>query len=410
MIEVLLVVTLLGFLLSSRRTVDLGNPFQIYFSIWFFIILLYWFSAETFIPVSTEFLVLILFDKLYAISLLLIFKLQLRSARVIRPHVVIDEFRDRAVFFAQIIVTIILPFVFVRASELAGGENIFGVSGYTNLRYALTEGGESYGFLAYVSLLSFVVGSLNVFAYRQKLAGLCRLILSLVVALCYVYLNTGRTSLLLFLCLIVIPLVVVGVVELRGVIFSILFFVIVFVFVAVMLTKGVEVDADFLSNIDSFFKNIRGYTVAPFLAFSDLIETGSALGWGENTFRFFISLIYASGLSDVEPVNLIRDYAFVPDPTNVYTVYEVYFRDFSYFGMLVPMLFLLLHAFMYRRARFLGGIWIFFYAASVYPLMMQFFQDQYFSLLSMWFQLGFWYWLFLASKVEVLLRNEIRHD
>jgi oligosaccharide repeat unit polymerase len=409
-IEVLIVVTVLGVLLSSRQAVDLGNPFQIYFSIWLLIILLYWTSAETFIPVSTEFFVLILFDKLYAISLLLIFKLQLRSLGVIRPHVIINKFRNQGVFFAQIIVTIFLPLVFVRASELAGGESIFVVSGYTNLRYALTEGGESYGFLAYFLPLSFVVGSLNVFAYKQNLAGLWRLIFSLVVALFYVYLNTGRTSLLLFLCLMIIPLVVVGVIKIRGVIFSILFFVIVFVFFAVMLTKGVEVGADFLSNINSFLENIRGYTVAPFLAFSELIETDFSLGWGENTFRFFISLIYASGLSDVKPVDLIKDYAFVPDPTNVYTVYEVYFRDFSYFGMLMPMLFLSLHAFMYRRARFIGGIWIFFYAASVYPLMMQFFQDQYFSLLSMWLQLGFWYWLFLASKMEVLLRNEVCHD
>jgi oligosaccharide repeat unit polymerase len=103
-------------------------------------------------------------------------------------------------------------------------------------------------------------------------------------------------------------------------------------------------------------------------------------------------------LTDVSPIALLRDYESVPNLTNVYTVYEVYFRDFWYFGVLVPPVFLVVHWELYRRANFIGGIWIFFYSASIYPLVMQFFQDQYFSMLSMWMQIGFWYWFLLVPN------------
>jgi oligosaccharide repeat unit polymerase len=145
------------------------------------------------------------------------------------------------------------------------------------------------------------------------------------------------------------------------------------------------------------------------LAFSQLFESSPSPDWGVHTFRFFIALQYVLGISAITPKPLVREFDFVPDPTNVYTAYDVYFRDFAYFGILVPPTFLILHYWLYRKAMRLGGVWIFYYSASVYPLVMQFYQDQYFSLLSMWIQIIFWYWIFLRLRMPRLPIHEIRH-
>jgi oligosaccharide repeat unit polymerase len=134
--------------------------------------------------------------------------------------------------------------------------------------------------------------------------------------------------------------------------------------------------------------------------------------YGANTFRFFYALLFKIGISDVKPQELIREYMYIPDPINVYTVYENYYLDYSYYGMIIPGIFLIVHYLLYAKARRKSGVWTFYYASSTYPLIMQFFQDQYFSLLSIWLQVIFWYYLFISlpekkSYLTRLFHHEI---
>jgi oligosaccharide repeat unit polymerase len=225
------------------------------------------------------------------------------------------------------------------------------------------------------------------------------------VSLFYVYVSTGRTHLLLLLSLTLVPLIMLEVVRLRGLSIALLLTAATFVFIATMTAKGISLEADFLENAASLAENLRAYTVAPFVAMSELMQADRPIEWGANTFRFFISVLHALGVSDTPPPMLIRDYVFVPDPTNVYTVYDVYFRDFSYLGVFVPPSLLAVHWWLYDRARKVGGKWMFYYAASVYPLATQFFQDQYFSPLSIWIQIGLWFWIFLGADKKVPVDN-----
>jgi oligosaccharide repeat unit polymerase len=398
MFEVLLLVTLAGLLAASRRQLGFGNPFQIYFFLWFSLLLGYYLSRDSFIPVSTEFILLILTAKLLALLIMFWCHLRLRreSAKVWRHGVIATK--NRFIDLAQLVAIIALPLVYGRATEIADGESVFTVVGYITLRAGMTEDGQGYGILAYLWVLSFATTSVSIFLYRQSNLGAGRLCLSFAVSLCYCYLSTGRTYILFFLCLALVPLMTVGAIRMRGLFVALVIFTALLIFVTTMTAKGISADDGVAENTTSFLESLRGYTIGPFLAFSRLVEWNPDLSWGENTFRLFISIQYALGLSDMAPVSLMKGYAFVPDPTNVYTVYEVYFRDFSYLGVLIPPVFLILHFWLYRRARSSGGVWIFYYSASVYPLVMQFFQDQYFSLLSTWIQVWFWYWLFTTPN------------
>ncbi len=402
MIEACLLVTLLGLISSSRSAKSLINPFQIYFFIWFFILFDYYIFSNTYIKFPEIFLIFFLFEKIIELIFLLVINKRSLLLRGNKISISFSESHRHLILFAQILVLIGLPLAYWRAMSLTSDANIFSSSGYVELRRSLTDGGKSYGIFGYFSILSYVVSSVSVFLYKYRYISLPRIILSVTCSLFYIYFGTGRTTFLLFLCLMAVPLIMMNVIKIKGLIAFILIFILVFIFVAGMTGKGISTSDDLLNNLKNLFNNLRSYTVAPLLAFSQLFSSSPAPEWGINTFRFIIAIANHLGIINIEPANLIKNYSFVPDPTNVYTVYAPYFRDFSYFGLAAPMIFLMAHYFIYRKAAKNGGAWVFYYAASVFPLFMQFFQDQYFSLFSMWLQIWFWFWLFAGNRKNIL--------
>jgi oligosaccharide repeat unit polymerase len=422
MLELLLLITFAGAILASCARMGIGNPFQIYFMIWFSVILGFYFTRGIYISVEADFIVLLIAAKFLSFVLLFIIYTVMPANHISKVQSVITKniFRKMVksrpvgsysqkflyftkrqcylVFLAQITVTIALPFAYLQAVTLAGGDNIFTLQGYIKLRLAKTLGIESTGFLIYFTPLAFVISSFTIFLYRQGKVHCTRIISSIIVSISYAYLSTGRTYFLMFMCVTVLPLVIFKEIRSKGISISIFIIVAFFGLIAGMTAKGISINQSLIENFRSFFESVRCYTISPLVAFSNLVEGEPNLDFGVNTFRFIIKLLHALGLSDTEPVALIKDYTFVPDPINVYSVYEVYFRDFSYMGIIIPPLFLVGHYWLYRKAIRSGGVWVFYYSSSVYPLVMQFFQDQYFSLLSMWIQFGFWFFLFCHSK------------
>lgn len=402
--EILLVITLGGLILSSTGRLGLANPFQIYFSVWSFVFLGYYFFRETFIDVSAIFLATIAVAQLSAFVLLLVIhgSTKRKEIRINKEPITVKN--GGYVLLAQVVTVLVIPLVYLKAVSLAGGVDIFSPDGYMRLRSAMTEDGMGFGVLTYFSILSYVVTSVSVFMYLSQQMGIRRLLASIGPGLFYAYIGTARTGVLLLLILISVPLILRGTLKIKGLLVVSSFMLLIFMFIAAMTSKGVSVDAGFLENIISFSNNIRSYTIAPFLAFFKLFETGSPLDWGQNSFRIIFAIGNFFGLDASPTSSLERAYAYVPDQTNVFTVYEVYFRDFSYIGLIAPTFFLTIHWWLYKRANKFGGIWIFLYAASVYPLVMQFFQDQYFSLISMWIQIAFWLWIFFRSRKFAISR------
>lgn len=398
MLEGLLLLTISGLALASQRKMGLANPFQIYFLIWFSVFFGYYILRVDFISISNEFLMLMVTVKAIAFLFLVV------TYRVTSDHINSEagrasafQLRSHLLLAAQVVVIAALPFVYWRAIHLAGGNDVFSVLGYTKLRASLTDGGQNFGYLAYFFVLALVLTSLRLQSYFDKTSGLLGLSVSIAASLLYLYFSTGRTFVLFFAAILFVPLVMRGIIRVRGVVVSMLLVACLFVFMAAMTARGISMGSGFSENAESFLENLRSYTIAPVLALFSLMNTEFMLGYGLNSLRGLVGVFYSFGLTDDPPVDLIKNYEFVPNPTNVYTAYEVYFRDFYYSGLVIPPLFLLAHWWLYSKARRVGGGWVFYYAASVYPLLMQFFQDQYFSLLSMWVQVGFWYWLFLKS-------------
>lgn len=392
MLESLLLLTISGVVLGSRPCLGFGNPFQIYFLVWSLVFIGYYAIKETFIPVSTDYYVLIFTAKALAMLILGVVFLKTNKTKT-NNNLKIVKINKELLFIAQVIVAVGLLFVFFRANSLSGG-GVFTVSGYVRLRTSLTHFGEGYGVLGYLLIISFVVTSLMAFLYAQKKVSFLMLFFSSSVSLFYAYFSTGRTSFLLFFCLVFFPLVLIKFIDKKKFILSSIGLVFSFLFIAAMTSKGVSLKADFSANVSSVINSFIGYSLAPFVAFYNLTEIFNGHDFGSNTFRFFYALAHSLGLTSDEPVSLIREFSYVPQAVNVYTVYEVYFKDFRYVGVFIPPLFLIGHYLLYSISQSRGGVFIFYYSASVYPLVMQFFQDQYFSLMSQWIQIIIWFFLF----------------
>jgi len=221
MLECLLLLTFSGLALASQRKMGLANPFQIYFLIWFLVFFGYYVLRGDFISVSSEFLMLMLTAKAIAFLFLVV------TYRVTSGHINSEtggasafQLRSHLLLAAQVVVIAALPFVYEKAVYWAGGDDVFSVLGYIKLRAAWTEGEQGFGYLAYFFILAIVLTSLRLQSYFDKTSGLLGLSVSVAASLLYLYFSTARTFVLLFAVIVFVPLVMRGLIKVRGVLVS----------------------------------------------------------------------------------------------------------------------------------------------------------------------------------------------
>lgn len=128
------------------------------------------------------------------------------------------------------------------------------------------------------------------------------------------------------------------------------------------------------SEKQSIFELIGTYIYSPIIAFGELIPNSSH--FGERTFRFFYALSYRMGLSNIEPLDTIQDYVYIPLPTNVYTIMQPFYEDFDIFGIFYGAMFYgLFYSLMYFKAIQKQGIYIVFYSFLALNLLFGFFGE-----------------------------------
>lgn len=294
-----------------------------------------------------------------------------------------------------------LPLFAYRAMQIAESA-AFTESMLINLRIALTgEDGEmqTYGALGYLIPVAFT-STLIELACSPRRSFAPRLWIMLVASVGYSVMATGRTYLfLLFIALTFVALVQERISRLAVVwagttIMAVLFFGLGWLFNKIG-EDSPNVNA--LSAIDA----LSLYLLGSLAGFDAWMTTYTSLDLGLNVFRSIMAVGAALGLP-VQVVPLVKDYVYMPEPTNVYTVFLPYVQDFGRLGAVTFFAFFgWLHARLYNAARSQDPRWVILYALAMYPLLMQFFQDQYFSLLTTWGQFAVLIWLsFRRSATE----------
>ena len=144
------------------------------------------------------------------------------------------------------------------------------------------------------------------------------------------------------------------------------------------------------SSSSSIIQNeIRTYLSGGIVAFLENLKKHSFTDGGSNTFRFFIAIgdrVFKSN----HAVKLVKEFVDIGNgtTTNVFTFYDFYVRDFGcLYAILMQFIYACIHGIAYKQTKKGNLLQIYFFAFLSYPLIMQFFQDQYMSLLSTWIQI-----------------------
>ena len=277
-----------------------------------------------------------------------------------------------------------------------------GWSWYTGLRnnLVLSQAKGSFGFASYVLNFSFAgTAYLILFSRRRYLTPW--LWISIVLSLGFALLSTGRTHLVLFGCMVVgaaMPatrsnrVVLALFLPLLG---AAILFLATFFGGRLTTTSSETIIASLVHT------QLKGYILTPVGAFDIFVNSGLPNTWGSMTFRTPLAVLRFLGIPIEVPEMIQPNVTFASFLVNVYTVFSPYYRDFGMAGVGLFMGLLgTLHGWIFRQLKTGMPIIVVANALLFYALFMQFFQDQYFSLMSQWIQIIFWIYLF--NKLQPL--------
>jgi oligosaccharide repeat unit polymerase len=156
---------------------------------------------------------------------------------------------------------------------------------------------------------------------------------------------------------------------------------------------------------------MRLYFSTSLIAFVGWAESFQDYSYGSNTFRFFLAILNSVGYNIEVPGN-VQDFVLVyGDRTNVFTILHYYAMDFGLvYAFIIQLILGIIHGLLYKKAILYKGINPFFIglqSLSYYPLVYQFFSDQYFTLLSTWVQFLLWIWIFTRKGFLISDKKEI---
>ena len=269
---------------------------------------------------------------------------------------------------------------------------------FINLRYALSVIPEETGGLGIAEYFigpAYVLAAITVLQ-RHGLTKptLCRVAVgvTLLVGLLFGVLSSGRGQVLaLVVIVLTIPTVLRAIKALKAGLTLALLILILFAAVGITLEKGGSLGSTLSENWSTLRESFLTYLLAGIPALGTYLHNrGPDVDLGANSFRSVFAVLHALGFH-VTAAPVVQPYIDVPMSANVYTVQHPYIKDFGTLGgalMLFPLGFV--HSILYRRAtvREPHAMYVFLFALSLFPLIMQVFQDMYFTLLSMWIQYG----------------------
>ncbi len=308
-----------------------------------------------------------------------------------QPHETIISLNLRYILVA--IVVLGLPFYISAAYRL------FLASNYENffigLRTELSYGEGDMGMSKYLFPFSMVVYTLNLYSFlrEKKRANKTLFIISLISIIIYTIFFTGRTP---FLFILVLYL---GMNYFYNKNFSLkklsrlfVIFIIIFIFFGVVYGKGGNTDSTAQENFKPAAEATAIYMVGGLNALDWELSHQYRVSYdGYNSLRFFIKIGEQLDLWPNIKVNkLIMSFVFIPYPTNVYTVYSFYIKDFGkIYAWMIMAFFGFFQTYVYYKALEKKNIrFSICYSFLLFPMLMSFFADQYFSLISYWLQVA----------------------
>ena len=121
------------------------------------------------------------------------------------------------------------------------------------------------------------------------------------------------------------------------------------------------------------------YIIGPTGALDYVLQhTHEYSGLPNHTFKLFLTIASALGITSYTAPPALDAFLFVPFPTNVYTVYKFYFADFGQYVTAAIMAVLGFgHTLLYRKAHTDSKLGLYLFALTVFTVLMVIFDDWY---------------------------------
>lgn len=150
----------------------------------------------------------------------------------------------------------------------------------------------------------------------------------------------------------------------------------------------------------SVFELIAIYIYSPIVALGYMDTVGVNEQFGPFVFRFFHAVMYSLNMGEA-PQQTILNYVSIPVDTNVYTVMQPFFNDFSFFGVFLgAIIYATIFATSFKFA-LRGGYALSLYASIFVALISQFFADLFLTNLSLNLQI-----IIFLSLIFIFSRKE----
>lgn len=285
------------------------------------------------------------------------------------------------------------------------------------VRTALSVDSEDvYGIYKYgtpISIIIFLLLWSEILLKKKTLLIMALTFIFFLVNLAYGFLSTGRGSVLMVFFM---ALSVYGLFELKSgrvtrLLIGVVLFFIVLSFVTVwmgdLLGKASDKSSEnFMIMINQQFSSIP--------AFSNYIKNNefgySPAVFGENSLRFFYALLKSVGFN-VEVKSTVQESVNIPNSTNLYTWFHLYFRDFGIFGVaFFPFFIGLLSAFIFNLVKKLDSpLSLVVVAFIYYPIFNSPAVEGVLTAISRWIVISLVLFL-LTSKVPLKITGNVSRD
>lgn len=295
-------------------------------------------------------------------------------------------------YFLIAVILIALPFYIIASYKLFIISQV--ESFFIGLRTELLYGEEDIGSWRYVGTLSYIVFAVNLIAFYKKRSKINTLLLatSLISGIAYGVLATGRLFYFMLLAIYAgISFIFNKNFSLKRMSRLMAIFIVFFIFMGIIYGKGGDTESSLKQNLEPAAKITAVYMIASLNAMDyDLNHQFSVSYSGENSLRFFTKLARQLHIMpNVNVADILQEFVLIPYPTNVYTIYDKYIRDFGkFYAWFMVFIYGFLHSYLYNKALASKQIRFgLYYAVMLFPLLISFFDDQYISLTSMWLQI-----------------------
>ncbi len=356
---------------NKGRPVQFGNlfsPWSITTLIWAAILIGLFLVGDELYPLSTQFYIcLAIWVTIFCVSSFTTFNLLPRMAHSVRKRLVTVPFNTYVFnffFFISVCITPLYLYSILNVVSMFGTEDMV-----SNIRILAVHGHENYGYLALSYVLNQALLIMALWYYPRIPFWKLLLVYCMAFMNAFAIMEKGMLFYIVIITLFV--LYEKRLLRMRSVGLSLGAIVVLF-FIINLFRADEETYAEETTLLDFFAM----YVLSPPVAFGTLSPDISLLP-GTHTFQVIYNLLNNWGFGPYSvDTGRVQEFAFVPIPTNIYTIFQPFFEDFEYKGIaFFALVYGTFSGWMYRLYQNGNAVGKTVYTYLIYLLVLQFYQE-----------------------------------